>query len=440
MAGFAVGPTLSARGRGSATLAICSNPFPGRGFGSHRVGLVTRVVRAGRREPISAEIWVLVAAAMIIALGFGIVAPILPQFARSFDVGLMAASSIVSVFALVRLLFAPAGGALVNKLGERRVYIVGLLVVGTSSVLSGLATNFWWLLVFRGIGGMGSVMFTVSAMALLVRLSPPAQRGHTSSLYGTAFLLGSIFGPILGSAMQGLGLRIPFFIYAGAVFTAAAVVVVFLRGGTGGRPVDGEARDTLSLAEAISLPYYRALLVTGFAHGWSNFGVRIALLPLMAAAIPTLGTQSAGIALTLFALGNAVTQQATGRLVDRVGRRPFLVVGLAVSALATVFFGWVDNLWAFLALSALAGAGAAFIAPASQALMADIIGSNRSGGQALSTYSMSMDLGSIAGTLVAGAIADAVGFGWAFAVTGIVMGAAVVPWLFVRGRPWRART
>ena len=160
----------------------------------------------------------------------------------------------------------------------------------------------------------------------------------------------------------------------------------------------------------------------------------------MAAAIPTIGTQAAGIALTLFALGNAITQQATGRLVDRVGRRPFLVVGLAVSALATVFFGWVDNLWIFLALSALAGAGAAFIAPASQALMADIIGSNRSGGQALSTYSMSMDLGSIAGTLVAGAIADAVGFGWAFAVTGLVMGVAVVPWLFVRGRPWRART
>ena len=72
--------------------------------------------------------------------------------------------------------------------------------------------------------------------------------------------------------------------------------------------------------------------------------------------------------------------------------------------------------------------------------MADIIGSNRSGGQALSTYSMSMDLGSIAGTMVAGAIADAVGFGWAFAVTGAVLAAAVLPWLFVRGRPWRART
>ena len=170
----------------------------------------------------------LVASAMIIALGFGIVAPILPQFAQSFDVGLMAASSIVSVFALVRLLFAPAGGALVNKLGERRVYLVGLLIVGASSVLSGLATDFWWLLVFRGLGGVGSVMFTVSAMALLVRLSPPAQRGHTSSLYGTAFLLGSIAGPILGSAMQGLGLRIPFFIYAAFCAVLTLFVIAFV--------------------------------------------------------------------------------------------------------------------------------------------------------------------------------------------------------------------
>lgn len=379
----------------------------------------------------------LVASAMLIALGFGIVAPILPQFARSFDVGLMAASSIVSVFALVRLLFAPAGGALINRLGERSVYLVGLLIVGAASALSGLATDFWWLLVFRGIGGMGSVMFTVSSMALLVRLSPPSQRGHTSSLYGTAFLLGNIAGPILGSALQSLGLRIPFFIYAAAVFLAAGVVLVFLRGDAGRRPTDGDHRQQMTLTEAMGLPYYRALLVTGFAHGWSNFGVRIALLPLMAAATPTIGAQAAGIALTLFALGNAVTQQGTGRLVDRMGRRPFLMLGLAVSALATVFFGWVDSLWLFLALAALAGAGAALIAPASQALMGDLIGANRNGGQALSTYSMSLDLGSIAGSMAAGAIADAVGFGFAFAVTGAVTGAAVVPWLLVKRRPGR---
>ena len=374
----------------------------------------------------------LVSAALLIALGYGLVAPILPQFARSFDVGVILASAIVTVFALVRLLFAPAGGALVAKFGERRIYMGGLIIVAVSSAACGFAPDYWSLLIFRGIGGIGSVMFTVSSMGLLVRLSPPAQRGHTSSLYGTAFLLGNILGPILGSLLQGFGMRVPFFIYAATVGVAVLVVAIFLRGGAGGIPADDVIQERMTLSEALGLPYYRALLLTGFAHGWSNFGVRIALLPLMAASIPAIGDAAAGIALTLFALGNALTQQATGRLIDKRGRRPFLVLGLAISAAATVPFGWLQTLPWFLFLAAVAGAGAAFIAPASQALLADLIGSNRNGGQALSTYSMATDLGSIAGTLLAGAIADAVGFGWAFAVTAAIMALSAVPWLLVK--------
>ncbi len=376
----------------------------------------------------------LVSAALLIALGYGLVAPILPQFARSFDVGVILASAIVTVFALVRLLFAPAGGALVAKFGERRIYMGGLIIVAVSSAACGFAPDYWSLLVFRGIGGIGSVMFTVSSMGLLVRLSPPAQRGHTSSLYGTAFLLGNILGPILGSLLQGFGMRVPFFIYAATVGVAVLVVAIFLRGGAGGIPADDVIQERMTLSEALGLPYYRALLLTGFAHGWSNFGVRIALLPLMAASIPAIGDAAAGIALTLFALGNALTQQATGRLIDKRGRRPFLVLGLAISAAATVPFGWLQTLPWFLFLAAVAGAGAAFIAPASQALLADLIGSNRNGGQALSTYSMATDLGSIAGTLLAGIIAQLIGFGWAFTVTGIVLAVAMVPWFFVKRR------
>src|SRR5690606_3235001 len=66
------------------------------------------------RGIIPREIWILVGAAFVIALGFGIVSPVLPAYARSFDVGVAAASVIVSAFAFFRLVFAPAGGALVE--------------------------------------------------------------------------------------------------------------------------------------------------------------------------------------------------------------------------------------------------------------------------------------------------------------------------------------
>lgn len=60
-----------------------------------------------KQPTIPREIKVLIAAAFVIALGFGLIAPILPQFAKSFDVGVAAAGFIVSVFALTRLAFAP---------------------------------------------------------------------------------------------------------------------------------------------------------------------------------------------------------------------------------------------------------------------------------------------------------------------------------------------
>jgi len=386
---------------------------------------------AAPRTTIPREIWVLVSAALVIALGFGLVAPVLPQYAKSFDVGVAAASAIVTVFAITRLLFAPATGVLIGRLGERWSYVLGVAIVAFSTLMTAFARGYWELLFWRGLGGIGSVTFTVSAMGLLVRLAPPTARGRVSALYGTAFLLGNILGPLAASQLAGFGYRVPFLIYSAALGVATIVVAVFLRGAGGREPAE-DARPRVTLAEAVALPEYRALLASGFANGWTNFGVRISLLPLMAAAAPTSGAPMAGLGLTVFALGNAVAQQLTGRIVDAAGRRPVLMVGLTVAGLANLVFGWATTIPVFLGLSAIAGVGASMIAPASQAMLADIIGADRNGGQALSTYSMATDLGSIAGTLLAGVVADLVGFGWAFTLTGLVMLAALVPWARVR--------
>src|SRR5699024_9204159 len=108
------------------------------------------------KTPLPADIWVLVSAAFIVAIGYGIIAPILPQFAASFDLGVTAASIVVSSFALFRLLFAPAGGRLIDRLGERRVYVAGLLIVAASTYAVAAAQTYWQLLLFRGLGGIGS--------------------------------------------------------------------------------------------------------------------------------------------------------------------------------------------------------------------------------------------------------------------------------------------
>ncbi|HET8594080.1 MAG TPA: MFS transporter [Intrasporangium sp.] len=382
------------------------------------------------------EIWILVGAAFVIAIGYGIVSPVLPAYARSFNVGVAAASVIVSAFAFCRLVFAPAGGELVSRLGERPVYLAGLLIVAVSSFTTAFAQSYTQLLIFRGLGGIGSTMFTISAMALIVRLAPPLARGRVSSVYGSAFLIGGMIGPVLGGVLAGWGLRAPFIVYAVALVIAALVVAIGL-GGARLRPAEDHAdRAVVTLGEAWHSPVYRAVIGSAIANGWTNFGVRVAVLPLLATAVLD-EAWVAGAALAVGAVGTAVTLQFSGRMADRLGRRPLVIIGLLVMGASMALLGFAHHpglsvglgLTVLFGLSLVSGVGAGLVNPAQQAAVADVIGRDRNGGRVLSTFQMSQDGGAIVGPILVGLVADRFGFGTAFIVTGVVCLVGVLPWL-----------
>jgi MFS family permease len=174
---------------------------------------------------------------------------------------------------------------------------------------------------------------------------------------------------------------------------------------------------------------YRAALVASFANGWAVFGVRIALVPLLVVEVLGRSEAWAGVALAVFAAGNAATLTVTGRLTDRVGRRPPMLVGLAVSGVATVFLGLVDTAPLFLAVSVVAGAGSGLVNPPMNAAVADVIGSGARGGSVLAGFQMAADFGAIVGPVVAGALAEGAGYSAAFAVTGTVALVALAFWV-----------
>lgn len=382
---------------------------------------------AQERPSVPAEIKALVAAAFVIAVGFGLITPVLPQFAQSFDVGVTAASVIVSAFAFFRLLFAPAGGALVTRLGERPVYILGLVIVALSTGASAFAQSYWQLLIFRSLGGIGSTMFTVSAMALLVRMAPPLIRGRVSSMYGSAFLIGGVIGPVIGGALGELGMRVPFVVYGVALLLAAALVATMLRGTPlRADPLQG-ALPPMTVREALGDSAYRAALVSAFANGWTNFGVRVAILPLFAVAVVG-ETWAAAVALAAGAAATAITLQFSGRIADTLGRRRPILVGLGLSAVGMGAMGLAGGLVGILVLTTVLAAGAGLLNPAQQATVADVVGNGRSGGKVLAAFQMCQDAGGIGGPVVIGAVADLWGWQWAFALSGLVSALAIIPW------------
>src|SRR5438128_12011217 len=84
---------------------------------------------------------VVVLLVFVIMLGFGIVAPILPLYARSFGVSYDAASLLISAFAFARLVFDPVAGPVIDRYGEQLCATTGVFFVGASPLLGRLARN-----------------------------------------------------------------------------------------------------------------------------------------------------------------------------------------------------------------------------------------------------------------------------------------------------------
>lgn len=374
------------------------------------------------------EVWSLITANAIIALGYGVVAPVLPQLARHFGVTISAATFVITAFAVMRLLAAPPTGMLVTRLGERKIYVSGVLIVALSTAACAFAQTYWQLLVFRALGGIGSTMFFVSALGLMIRMSPPDARGRVAGMFSGAFLVGSVAGPVVGSLTAGLGLSAPFVIYGALLLFAAAIVLISLRHSALAAPASGD-EPTVTVRSALRHGAYRAALLSNFATGWSLFGLRFALVPLFV--VEGLGRSPgiAGLALTAFAVGNVVAVMPSGRLSDRIGRRPLLIVGLALSGISTAVLGLSPSLPVFLVLAVVVGLASGVYNSPQQAAVADIIGKAR-GGTAIATFQMMSDFGSIVGSFGVGVIAQQLSFGWAFGVSGATLLLASIGWMF----------
>ena len=386
------------------------------------------------------EVAVLTAVAFSVALGFGIVAPAIPLFAKDFGVSNFAAGAVISVFALVRFVSAPVAGQFVNRIGERLVLATGIGIVGVSSLLAGLSGNYAQLLVLRGIGGLGSAMFTVSSFALLLRVVAPDQRGRAAGTYQTGFLLGAIAGPAFGGPLTAWSLRAPFFVYATTLLVAGTLATVFLaRTALREREVVAGTADhpPTPLGTALRSPAYRAAVANNFAVGWAVFGVRSSLIPLFVVEGLRLGPSWTGAGLVLSAAVQGLVLVPAGRLVDTRGRRLFLRVGAAFSLAAGVTMALAGGPPLFMAGMALYGAGSALLGVSCAAVVGDVIGGR--GGTPVAAFQMASDAGAFLGPLVAGVLADAASFKVAFLATAAVSGLAFVTTLVMPETQRRSR-
>jgi DHA1 family multidrug resistance protein-like MFS transporter len=369
----------------------------------------------------------LTSVAFTVALGFGIVAPVIPAFACHFGVSTAAAASVISVFALMRVVGALPVGRLVDRFGEAGVMAAGITVVAMSSILAGFSQSFTELIVLRGSGGVGSAMFSISAQALLLGTVPGDHRGRASGLFSGGFLLGGISGPAFGGLVATWSLRAPFFIYGGLLVVPAILAAVVLRRAPNRRraaPVRRPPHPVAILGRAVRSPTWRAAASANLADGFAVLGVRGALVPLFVREVLHRSPVWTGIGFLLFAVLNGAALLPGGRLADSMGRRPVLIAGCAISAAGMVVLALMSGPWGYLAALAVAGFGSGLLDVAPAAMIGDII--DRDGGTVVASYQMAGDVGSVVGPVAGGFLVDSASYGTAFGLAAVVLGGAAV--------------
>jgi MFS family permease len=404
------------------------------------------------------EVAVLAAVAFAVAVGYGIVAPAIPVFARQFGVGETAAGLVISAFAFMRFVSALGGGLLVERFGERAILTGGILIVAASTGLAGLAQSYAQLLVLRGVGGIGSAMFTVSAIALLFRVVGGTSRGRASGLFQGGFLIGGLLGPAVGGVLTEVSLRLPFFVYSVTLLLAGGIAAVFLaqtrlrprvgssaevtsrqassgaasEAASGAASEAAEDADTdessrhkpLGVREALRNPAYRAALVANLGTGWGLFGVRTSLIPLFVTEGLHESVVWVGVGFACSSLTHASLLLPAGRFVDRVGRRPAMVRGGLVAGASMVLLAFTGALPLYLLAMLLFGVGSAFLGTAPAAVVGDVMRGR--GGRVVAVFQMASDLGAILGPLVAGLLVQSLAYPWAWSVTACVLLAGVL--------------
>jgi MFS family permease len=364
-----------------------------------------------------------IALALFVMLGTGIVLPILPLYARSFGVDYGQAGLLVGAYYFARLMSDLAAGAVLRRLGVRLATGTGLLVLAAGAALTGLSPNFGLALICWFAAGAGAGTVFAAMYNALIRGVAKERMARALSLFYGAFNGGVVAGGFLGGLVASrFGLAAPLFCLAAIAGGLAIVMLRVLRDvqppprpspQRGGSLTGGGGSLRL-----FRIPGFGAAVVAVLANLWVFGAVFNTLVPLFARDQLHVSTFGIGVLYAVSLAAEFAAYYPAGRWADSRGRRFVLIPAFAALAVATIILGWAGSVVLLGFLMALLGLASAFAGVPPAAMLADVIPPHESA-RGVATFRFGADLGYTLGPLVCGLTAASLGFKAAFLVAGV---------------------
>ena len=355
--------------------------------------------------------------AFLLATGGGIISPTLSIYVKSFDLSYTLTTAILAVGVLGNI---PAG-ILVERLGRKSSMLLGLVMIGLSTVGMATAQHFVQLMGAQLVGGIGMALWMLARHAYMTDVIPIANRGRAIALFGGVNRMGTFAGQFF-SIFLGVNLRLPFFIYAGIIVLNLVVCFCFVpetQSPTG--QVRGKRPGYLKNLLEVSRQHARLLATAGVGQVCVQTlrrGCNI-IIPLYADEVVGLTTQQVRTVVMISSAVDMSMFPIAGYMMDRFGRRYATVPGVCIFATGMVLMSFTGTFTGLLLATTFMRMGNGIASGTMMTLGADLA-PHEGTGEFLGLWRLTGDFGGSAGPVIVGNLADLFGLSYSgFALGGI---------------------
>lgn len=365
-------------------------------------------------------------------VGFGIVIPILPYYARQFGATATQLGWLMTCYSGMQFFFAPVWGRLSDRIGRRPVLLITILGTSLSMAFLGLAHSLAALFVARLVAGLAGANIS-TATAYVADVTTPENRAKGMGMIGAAFGLGFIFGPAIGGVLSIYGYSTPMFFASGLALLNVLFAAFRLPEPLGNEALRAANRsrrfDLKVIKSALGDHRTRLATYTFFVTTTAITQMEVCFAIFMLARFG-LGAREAGWLLAFMGIIMVLIQGGLiGRLSKRFGEPKLILAGTLLMGLGLVAFAFSFKIaFVFVSLGLLAvGNG---ITNPSLSSLASKGARAESRGATMGVYQSAGSLARVIGPPIAGLAYDRYGMKAPFLMAGALMLPAFIPNFF----------
>lgn len=411
-------------------VGCCAGPGWGQGRVSEQMSKPSSGYSSSSRRALLLPVYI---PTVLLSLGEGLLLPILPVYALTFDVSFGMAALVIAAAGIGTMLADVPAGLVLGRLGLKPTMLIGAALTAFSMFALAFASLFPELIVYRLIGGIGTAMWGLSRHAFITESIDPRERGRAISVFGGINRIGMFSGPVVGGLIgQQLGLTSSFYLSGALAVIALVISVIYVKDT---RVVVHSSR---SVRWGLVRDMVRAnrgdLTAASMAQicGQMIRAGRQAIIPFYGASVLGLNVAQIGVVQSASSVVDMALFIPAGYIMDRYGRKFTSVPSFALMGIGMAMIPLTGSFLTLIVVAMLIGVGNGLGSGAMMTLGADLAPKGATG-EFLGLWRLVGDSGRASGPVVVGGLTDSTGFTFtAIALGGVGITAALTLALLVK--------